>query len=91
MLKYNAKVMGCLCSLETFEINGIKAAEDDFVNNYDHSPETAEDSGCGNMKADVKPATSKILNKYGITLDEYNTIADDIAEKLSFGECGMCV
>lgn len=89
-MKYRAEVSSCLCSLEHFEINGIQADEDDFVNKYDHSPDTAEEYGCGNMQADVKPATSEVLSQYGITLDEYNTIVADIAEKLSFGSCGWC-
>lgn len=90
-MEYKANVFSCLCSRECFEINGARADEDDFVDKYDHSPESAEDYACGDMQADVKPATSDILTKYGITLDEYNTIANDISEKLSFGACGWCV
>ena len=90
-MKYRAEVFSCLCSMEYFEINGIEAGEEDFVHKYDHSPDTAEEYGCGNMQAYVKPATYEVLSQYGITLDEYNTIAADIAEKLSFGSCGWCV
>lgn len=90
-MKYEIEVYSALCSLSEFMINGISAHEDDFVDKFDHSPETAEDYACGDMRADIKPATEKILNKYKITLNEYNTIAEDVAEKVSFGSCGWCV
>ena len=90
-MEYKAEVYSCLCSLEHFEINGISAKEDDFVDKYDHSRETAEDYACGNMQADVKLPSADVLSKYGITADEYAIVAEDIAEKLSFGCCGWCV
>lgn len=90
-MEYKAKVYSALCSLAEFTINGINADEDDFVDKYDHSPETAEDSACGDMRADIKAADDEVLKKYGITADEYDTIAADVAEKVSFGCCGWCV
>jgi hypothetical protein len=85
------EVYGALCSLSEFVINGVDADEDDFVDKYDHSPETAEDYACGDMRADLIPATEEVLQKYKITLSEYNTIAQSVAEKVSFGCCGWCV
>ncbi len=89
-MEYKAEVYGALCSLSEFTINGIDADEDDFVDQYDQSPETAEKYGCGNMRADIIPATDEVLKKYGITADEYATIAADVAKKVSCGCCGRC-
>ena len=80
-----------LCSLQDFVINGIEADEDDFVDKYDHSPETAEEYACGDMKADVIPATNEVLRKYKITSLEYQEIAEKVADAVSFGCCGWCV
>jgi hypothetical protein len=90
-MEYKLKVYGYSCSLSEFVVNGVGARENDFVDKYDHSPETAEDYACGDMLADLKPATDEILQKYKITLDEYNTIAESVAKKVSFGCCGWCV
>ena len=90
-MKYYIKSMHALCSLDrASRINGHSVDMGDFVVQYDHSPEIAEDYSCGNMQADVIPATQKVLEKYGITLDEYNEVANEIADKVSFGCCGWC-
>lgn len=80
-----------MCSLETFVINGVQADEDDFVDKYDHSPETAKDYACGDMRADIKGASSGVLKKYKINEDEYAEIAEKVADEVSFGYCGLCV
>ena len=54
----------------------------DFANKPKH--------GCGNKVFVAKPATQKVLQKYGITIDEYNEIADVLVAGLSFGYCGLC-
>ena len=90
-MEYKAEVYSALCSLSVFEINGKDADQDDFVNNYDHDQENAEDYACGDMRAEVLEATDSILGKYGITKEEFTTIAEDVAEKVSFGCCGWCV
>ena len=89
-MKLEIEVYEALCALSTFKINDIKADKDDFVDRYDHAPEDAEPYGCGNMKADVIPMTDKVLTKYNISPNEYNEIAEQVAEKLSFGACGWC-
>ena len=88
---YKAVVFDALCGMEEFVVNGVEADAEDFVDKYDHSPETAEPYGCGNMRADVKVPTSEVLRKYNITIGEYQIIAADISDKLSFGRCGWCV
>ena len=90
-MKLEIEVCTALCSLSIFKINGIDADEDDFVNKYDHSPEIVEAHACGNMQADIISATDEVLTKYGISLEQYNEIAQEVSEKLSFGCCGWCV
>ena len=90
-MEYNADVFEALCHVFDFKINGVDADEEDFVDKYDHSPDTAEEYGCGNMQADIKEATDEVLKKYSITKEEYDIIAEDISIKLSFGSCGWCV
>ena len=89
-LAYEAEAFGDLCSLRRFTVNGIEAKEDYFVKKRDIDPSNAPDYGCGNMQATVRPAAEEVLKKYNITLEEYTTIAEDVAEKLSFGRCGKC-
>ena len=90
-MNYKIEVYYALCELSTFEINGIEADYNDFGDKDDVSPETAEEYGCGNMKFTPKLATDEILNKYKISVDEYNTITLILIDKLSFGSCGCCV
>lgn len=98
-MKYKAECYGSLCSLSLFVINGKEAEAEDFVDKYDHSPEEAYDYspeeaknyGCGDMRAEPLPVNQKILIKYDITEEEYFIIANDIAEKLSFGNCEWCI
>lgn len=90
-MKLEIKVYSALCSLKTFVINGIDADENDFVNKYDHSPETAEDYACGDMQADIIDSTNEILEKYNINQEEYEDIAEKVSELVSFGCCGWCV
>ena len=89
--KIKIKPYRCLCDLEEFEINGIKAEYEDFGRLYDHSPNTAEPYGCGDMQfTDIKP-TEKILDKYRITVEEYYEICEKLESVVSFGSCGWCV
>ena len=66
-MKYIVKSYRDLCSLETFKINGEDAIKEEFVDQYDASPGTAEPYGCGCMTADVLPPKKEILEKYNIT------------------------
>lgn len=83
-------VNGYPCTLAIFTINEIQAAAADFVDQYDADPSAAEDYGCGEMQADIIKATDRVLIKYKITLEEYNEIAAQVAEKLSIGSCNWC-
>lgn len=85
------KVAGTLCECDEFKINGIDADYDDFGDKYDDNRENAQEYGCGDMHFHPKRPTQEILDKYKITVDEYNQIVDELEEKLSFGRCGLCV
>tara|TARA_R110000796_G_C14195151_1_gene391051 strand:- start:52 stop:324 length:273 start_codon:yes stop_codon:yes gene_type:complete len=80
-----------LCYTPTFIVNGIDADEDDFGEKYDRNPDEAEPYGCGNMTFTRIEATTKVLEKYNITQDEYSKIAEKLEDGLSFGSCGWCV
>lgn len=91
-MKLELKVYNCLCALSKFTINNIDADHDDFGEKYDHNPENAlEDYACGNMRFNSKPYTQEVLEKYKITVNEYNKICNELEEKLSFGSCSWCV
>ena len=79
-----------LCALSVFEINGINADYEDFGEKEDRNPWGAEDYCCGDMRFEGKRPTTEILEKYKITIDEYNEICDLLEEKLSFGACCWC-
>ena len=85
------EIAGSLCWACLFSINGVDADPDDFGDKFDHDEENAEDYGCGDMRFDPKPATSEVLNKYSITVEEYAAVAGKLEEGLSFGACGWCV
>lgn len=79
-----------LCYCSSFEINDIRACSDDFGNQYDTDADNAPDYCCADMRFFPRPATQVILDKYNITLDEYNEICEKLEEGLSFGSCGWC-
>jgi len=90
-MKLELEVYDCLCELSTFVINDVDADNRDFGEKYDHGSEYAEDYACGNMQFDPKNATQTILDKYKITLTEYNEICSKLETVLGFGSCGWCV
>ena len=87
----NIKPCSCLCSLERFDINGISAHYTEFGDKYDYDEENAVEYGCGDMQFDAKPCNQNILDKYNITIDEYNEICGKLEDVLSFGSCGWCI
>lgn len=89
--KWVIEVYRALCATSRFVVNGINADKDDFGTQTDESPETADDYGCGDMRFTPKSATQEVLEKYHINIDEYNQIAAELANKLSFGSCGWCI
>lgn len=88
---FELKVYGSLCATSVFKINGIDASSSDFGDQEDQNREEAEDYACGNMKFTRSIPTQKVLEKYNITKEQFNLIADELEQKLSFGRCGWCV
>lgn len=92
MLDYKIIPGTALCYLkEGSHINNVPIDYEDFVNKYDHAPDKAQPYACGDMRADVIPPKPEVLEKYKITKADYHTIAFEISQALSFGECGWCV
>lgn len=79
------------CELEVFTINGIAANYRDFGNVFDHNEEVEELYGCGDMYFKPNLPTSEVLQRYNITIDEYNTICMELENKLYVGKCGWCI
>lgn len=79
------------CRTEVFTINGKGAEQNDFGDMYDHDDESAEPYACADMHFDRKPPTKEVLDKYNITEKEYDTICDELEDKLYVGGCGWCV
>lgn len=90
-MNYQIEVFSAFCETETFTVNGIDGDSSDFGDKFDHDPESAEEYACGDMRFSPIPPTAEVLLKYGIDELEYWTIANSLAERLSFGSCGWCV
>lgn len=78
------------CSLQHFYINGIMADICDFGECLDDDPQNAPDYGCGCKLFRANPAEPEILDKYKISLNEYNEVCEELREKLYFGSCSLC-
>ena len=78
------------CSVDNFMINAIQAIPEDFGEQYDRAPESAEPYGCGKMKFTRIDSTPEVLQKYNITDSEYESICDDLEIGLSSGNCVAC-
>ncbi|MFH2115102.1 MAG: hypothetical protein ABIJ86_11410 [Spirochaetota bacterium] len=90
-MKLELEFGSALCYTPTFTINGIDADSEDFGEQYDRSPDTAEDYACGDMQFTRVPPKPEVLEKYEITEAEYALVADQLESGLSFGCCGWCV
>ena len=88
-MAYALTTYGSLCSTDVFSINTVAADADDFGENY--ATESSAEEGCRDMRFYPKAPTAEVLAKYYIDELEYWSIANDLADKLSFGDCGWCV
>jgi hypothetical protein len=82
------------CETETFTINGKDAYASDFGYSEDTSETMYDESwACGNRRfvPYYNEPIEGLLDEYGITLDEYNTICNMLEDKLYVGECHWCV
>lgn len=78
-----------VCEIKVFKINGIRADYKDFGDKYDISPDV-KNASCGNMIFKPRTPSQQVLEKYGITNDEYICICEQLRDILSFGLCRLC-
>lgn len=79
------------CELEVFTINGRHTNDNDF-GVYEQTSASAEEYGCAESRfiPDRRPEHG-VLEKYGITLDEWMSIEFQLEEALHVTNCGWCV
>ena len=80
------------CTCEVFEINRESANIADFGYMADIAPELAEPYACGcKVFIPNKNEAEEAMKIYGITIDEFNKVCEELEEKLFVGSCGLCV
>ena len=80
------------CACEVFEINGKSASIADFGYMADIRPELAEPYACGcKVFIPNQNEAEEAMKTYGITIDEFNKVCEELEEKLFVGSCGWCV
>ncbi len=79
-----------LCEPRRFTINGIRAAYRDFGAKIDAAPDARRPNCCGNLVFEPAAPTPAVLEKYGITTREYETVAAMLRQSMTFGACKMC-
>lgn len=82
--------VGMPCYAKIFNIGDQKAYQDDFGHKEDTLYWMAEPYGCGFCEFIVKEPTNDILNKYDITEEDYEKIAEALKEELFVGGCSLC-
>ena len=88
-MKLELEIYSSLCAASKFIINGICAESSDFGYQGDQDDDSPE-YHCGDMQFEGKRATQDVLDKYGISISEYNFIVGQLEAGLSFGSCGSC-
>lgn len=88
---FSLNVSKWYCRPMSFTVNSKIADIDDFGVQDDRDSGNAEPWSCADMHFTPIPASSKVLEKYSITADEYAEICEALEDKLSFGHCGLCV
>lgn len=73
------------CHASIFNIGDQKAYQDDFGRSEDTLFWMAEPYCCENREFIVKESTSEVLNKYDITEEDYEKIAEALNEELFVG------
>jgi hypothetical protein len=79
------------CSLDVFTINGMRADVSDFGSTEDIDSEHAEEYCCSNRVFVQKNPRVEVLNRYGITIDDYDEIVTTLRNVLHVGSCGWCI
>ena len=84
---------GYCASADIFTINDIPADINDFGECYDDNKEAAPEFGCGNMcfhAYDEPSLEPTVLERYHISLSEWEEICDILTCELRWGRCGEC-
>lgn len=89
-MKLEMDVYSTICETKVFVINGVKATYKDFGRKFDSSPDKDRPNSCGNMVFEPKTPTREVLEKYGITIKEYDGICAHLRACVSFGACMLC-
>lgn len=77
------------CALKEFKINRIDARDEEF-GEVEHD-ECKEQYTCSNRRFVPKLPKQEILNKYNISLADYEKICDELRSVLRVYHCGMCI
>ena len=75
------------CSTRIFTINGIEANEYDFGEKHIYGSAIHNKCCCEFIP---KMPTQNVLDMYNISLDEYQTICDELSSALYVFHCGWC-
>ena len=75
---------------EVFTINGAQADMNDFGHMEDVAPEYAPEYGCGDRRFISYDPKDNVLELYGITESEYETICNKLESEMHIGGCGWC-
>lgn len=89
-MKLELDVYSAMCETKMFKINGIKATYKDFGEKYDATPDKVKPHFCGNMVFKRIAPTQQVLDKYCITVNEYDFICERLTASISFGTCRLC-
>nr|DAR87641.1 MAG TPA: Golgin subfamily A member 7/ERF4 family [Caudoviricetes sp.]DAX62841.1 MAG TPA: Golgin subfamily A member 7/ERF4 family [Caudoviricetes sp.] len=88
-MKLEIRVYSSLpCEDEVFTINGIEASKDDFG---EVNVEGIGNYSCLLMGFTPKMPKQGVLDKYKITLDEYEEIIEQLNDTFCYGKCSWCV
>ncbi len=87
----NLDIYNSICAAKAFSINGVKAYCEDFGELCDTAHDEKKPYCCGNMVFKPRTRCCEILQKYGISEEEYTYICIQLRKKLSFGMCRNCV
>lgn len=71
-------------------VKGKEADIDDFGDTEDIDPQHAPPWGCGNMFFQVWEESPEVLEKYGLTVEEYDEIGFWLQRCLTIGCCDLC-
>lgn len=75
----------CRVNLD-FKINGVKASPDDFGEVTETEP---ADYACGNLQFDPKGPDRRVMKKYGIDEDQWETVTKELKKEIK-GSCYRC-